>query len=113
MDLVALENDYFLIKFASKEDFVFARDQGPWIILDHYLVVREWEPEFDPMAEKTEKLVVWVRFPCLPIELYDYAFLKKVGEKIGKPIRADHSTGTATRGRFARSVWRWTSQNRC
>lgn len=102
MDLVALENEYFLVKFYSTEDFEYARDQGPWIILDHYLLVKEWEPEFEPMTDKTEKIVVWVRFPCLPIELFDYAFLKKVGEKIGKPIRADHSTDSATRGRFAR-----------
>lgn len=43
-----------------------------------------------------------MRIPCLPIEYFDYEFLKKVGEKIGKPIRADHNTGTAARGRFAR-----------
>lgn len=102
MDLVALENDYFLVRFYSKDDYEFARDEGPWTILDHYLVVKEWAPDFDPLTDKTEKLIVWVRFPCLPIEYFDYAFLKKVGEKIGKPIRADHNTGTAARGRFAR-----------
>lgn len=102
MDLVALENDYYLVRFYSKEDFEFARDQGPWSILDHYLVVKEWSPDFDPITDKTEKLIVWVRIPCLPIEYFDYAFLKKVGEKIGKPIRADHNTGMAARGRFAR-----------
>lgn len=102
MDLVALENNYFLVRFYSKEDYEFARDQRPWTILDHYLVVKEWAPDFDPLTGKTEKLIVWVRIPCLPIEYFDFTFLKKVGEKIGKPIRADQNTGTATRGRFAR-----------
>lgn len=102
MDLVALENDYFLVRFHSKQDFEFARDQGPWSILDHYLVVKEQSPDFDPTTNKTEKLIVWVRIPCLPIEYFDYDFLKKVGEKIGKPIRADHNTGMAARGRYAR-----------
>lgn len=40
MDLVALENDYYLVRFYSKDDFEYARDQGPWSILDHYLVVK-------------------------------------------------------------------------
>lgn len=101
IDLVALENGYYLVKFYAVEDYKFARDEGPWTILDHYLVVKEWTPDFDPVSDKTEKLIVWVRFPCLPIEYFDWVFLKKVGEKIGRPIRADHNTGTATRGRFA------------
>lgn len=29
MDLVALNNDYFLVKFYSEEDYKFARDEGP------------------------------------------------------------------------------------
>lgn len=42
MELVALDNDYFIIKFASIEDNInFAKFEGPWIILDHYLVVKE------------------------------------------------------------------------
>lgn len=102
MNLVALENEYYLVRFHSIDDYKFARDQGPWSILDHYFMVKEWTPNFDPITNKTEKLIVCVRIPCLPIEYFDYEILKKVGEKIGKPISGDHNTGRATRGRFAR-----------
>lgn len=71
LDLVALENGYFLAKFYSVEDFKFARDEGSWTVLDHYLVVKEWAPDFDPVTEKTDKIIVWMRFPCLPIEYFD------------------------------------------
>lgn len=67
MDLIALENEYFLVKFYSQDDYKFARDDGPWTILDHYHVVKEWAPDFDPLTDKTEKLIIWVRFPCRPI----------------------------------------------
>lgn len=40
-ELVALDNDYFIVKFSSIEDYNFAKFEGPWIILDHYLVVKE------------------------------------------------------------------------
>lgn len=102
MDLVALENEYFLVRFSSKKDYEYAKLGGPWMILDHYLVVKEWYPNFDPLNDKTEKLIVWVRIPCLPIEYFNFVFLKKVGKKIGRPIRADFSTDMASRGKFAR-----------
>lgn len=102
VDLVALNNDYFLVKFYSEEDYVFARDEGPWTILDHYMVVKEWTSNFDPVTDKIQKLIGWVRFPCLPIEYFDYGFLEKIIRKIRKPIWVDHNTGTASRGRFVR-----------
>lgn len=92
MYLITLENDYFLVRFHSKEDYEFARDQGPWTILDNYLVVKEWTPNYDPLMDKTEKLIVWVRIPCLLIEYFDFPFLKKIRKKIGKQIRAYHNT---------------------
>ncbi|XP_019178319.1 PREDICTED: uncharacterized protein LOC109173535 [Ipomoea nil] len=101
-EIVAIDNDYFLVKFGSKDDLDFAKFEGPWMILDHYLIVKEWEPNFDPMTDKTEKVLVWVRFPCLPIEYYSGIFLWKVGDKIGCPFRVDHATSQASGGRFAR-----------
>lgn len=72
------------------------------MILEHYLLVKAWTPNFDPMTDKMKKVLLWVHFPCLPIEYYDKEFLYKVGEKIGKPIKWDETTELATRGKFAR-----------
>lgn len=102
LELVAIENDYFIAKFASNDDYEFAKYEGPWLILDHYLIVKEWTPNFDPFAEHTEKILAWVRFPCLPIEYYDKTFLMKIGEKIGKPVKVDQATSLVSRGKFAR-----------
>lgn len=44
MELIALENDYFLVKFASIEDYKFAKFEGLWMVMDHYLIVKEWCP---------------------------------------------------------------------
>lgn len=77
MDLVALENDYFLVRFYSKDNYEFTRDESPWIILDHYLIVKEWAPNFDPIIDKTKKVIIWVRFPCFPIEYFDYSFFSE------------------------------------
>ncbi|XP_019189720.1 PREDICTED: uncharacterized protein LOC109184127 [Ipomoea nil] len=101
MDLVAIDNDYFLVRFGSNDDLEYAKFGGPWMILDHYLIVKEWTPDFDPVTDKTEKVLVWIRFPCLPIEYYRTSFLQKIRRKIGRPIRVDQATSQVSRGRFA------------
>lgn len=102
MELITLENDYYLVKFASALDYEFVKFGGPWMIMDHYLIVKEWTPNFDPMTDTTEKMLVWVRFPNLPMEYYDQSFLFRVGEKIGRPIMIDGATTLTSRGKFAR-----------
>lgn len=37
--LVALENDYFIVRFSSIDDYDHAKFEGPWMIMDHYLLV--------------------------------------------------------------------------
>lgn len=102
MDLAAIQNGYHLVRFASVDDYEFAKLERPWIVLDHCLIVKDWEPDFDPMRDTTQKLLVWVRFPCLPIEYYDYDFLMRVGREIGEPKKVDQATSMASRGLFAR-----------
>lgn len=40
-DLIAISDDYFIAKFESLKDYEYAKFEGPWMILDHYLVVQE------------------------------------------------------------------------
>ncbi|XP_019180087.1 PREDICTED: uncharacterized protein LOC109175269 [Ipomoea nil] len=101
-DLIALNQDYFIAKFESLRDYEYAKFEGPWMILDHYVVVQEWEPNFSPYNNKTKKLLAWVRFPDLPIEYFDEDFLKKIGKTVGRPIKIDTATHLASKGKFAR-----------
>lgn len=59
-------------------------------------------PNFDLFANVMEKILAWVRFPYLPIEYYDTAFLMRVGKLIGEPMKVDQATGSVSRGKFAR-----------
>lgn len=77
-ELITLDLDYFLAKFESLSNYEFAKFEGPWMLINHYLVVQEWKPNFDPKSDKTEKLLVWVRFPTLPIEYFEDELLIKI-----------------------------------
>lgn len=72
------------------------------MVLEHYLIVKEWVPNFDPSTDTTENVIVWVRFPCISAEYFDSDFLMRVGRKIGKPLYIDTSTSLVSRANYAR-----------
>ncbi|CAN1128365.1 hypothetical protein LINPERHAP2_LOCUS4586, partial [Linum perenne] len=45
---------------------------------------------------------VWARLPGLPLEYFDHAILKHIGDRIGKTVRIDNTTLEGCRGNFAR-----------
>ncbi|KAJ4833493.1 hypothetical protein Tsubulata_006664 [Turnera subulata] len=95
-------NDFFLARFTSEEDYKRALCEGPWMFADHYLTIRKWVPNFDPNAEKITKTMVWVHISDLPIEYYDKEFLRGVANRIGKIIKIDAATSSASRGKYAK-----------
>lgn len=76
LHIIDLGRDYYLVTFSHKDNLVKALLEGPWLIFDHYLVVKKWCPDFDPATAAIEKVSVWLRFSGLPIEYYDYDVLK-------------------------------------
>ncbi|XP_019150060.1 PREDICTED: uncharacterized protein LOC109146841 [Ipomoea nil] len=102
LDLIALDKDYYLVRFGSVDDLEYAMYEGPWMVMDHYLIVKPREPDFDPMNDTTEKILVWVRIPCILVEYNDIIFLRKLGNRIGRTVRVDQATSLVSRGKFAR-----------
>lgn len=47
--------------------------------------------------------MAWVRFPELPLELFDEEVLYAMGNTLGKTVKIDHTTLVATRGKYART----------
>ncbi|KAI9110182.1 hypothetical protein K1719_018624 [Acacia pycnantha] len=56
--LINIGNGFFVVKFTNKEDYSKALTGGPWMIFDHYLTVRPWEPLVRHEEEKAEIVVV-------------------------------------------------------
>ncbi|CAN1729268.1 hypothetical protein LINPERHAP1_LOCUS551 [Linum perenne] len=75
---------------------------GPWMILDHYLIVHQWDHSFRVSNDLPKKMVAWVRFPHLPIHFYHVEVLTSLGNLVGKTIKIDFNTQRAERGKFAR-----------
>ncbi|CAN0843762.1 hypothetical protein LINGRAHAP2_LOCUS4029 [Linum grandiflorum] len=100
--MVDLDNEIFLASFENSLDYDHALTGGPWLILDHYLVVHTWDPSFRASSNLPPKMVVWIRFPRLPYQYYHEEILKGLGNLIGRTVRMDDRTLTSARGKFAR-----------
>ncbi|XP_020963574.1 uncharacterized protein LOC110265121 [Arachis ipaensis] len=102
IDVIDLGNDFFLVKFFSSEDLDFALTEGPWKILDHYLTIRFWKPDFNPSEASIDTIAAWIRLPGLAIEYYHRAILEKIGNIVGRTLKVDSNTAEVSRGKFAR-----------
>ncbi|QHO29058.1 uncharacterized protein DS421_7g222010 [Arachis hypogaea] len=102
IDVIDLGNDFFLVKFHNSSDLDYALMEGPWKVLDHYLTIRLWQPDFNPTTTAIDKIAVWIRLPDLPIEYYHRAILQKIGGIVGRTIKVDTNTAEITREKFAR-----------
>ncbi|GAU17846.1 hypothetical protein TSUD_329720 [Trifolium subterraneum] len=102
INIVDVGHDFFLVTFTNKEDHYRALIEGPWLIYDNYLVVREWSPNFHPAGEVIKHVAVWVRFSGLPIEYYDTKMLHFIGNRIGRTVKVDRTTQSQARGKYAR-----------
>jgi hypothetical protein len=102
ISIIDLGYEYFLVYFTNEQDYTKALEDGPWLIYDHYLIAREWTPNFHPSNAKIEKAAVWVRISGLPIEYYDAKVLHYIGNRIGQTVKVDKNTLLQERGKYAR-----------
>ncbi|KAK9035110.1 hypothetical protein V6N11_077159 [Hibiscus sabdariffa] len=99
--LIDIENDYFLVKFSSRSDYIAALTDGPWTIFGHYITVESWSSDFDPSQTHPSRIMAWVRLPGLPITWYKRSLIEAIGSCIGSVVNIDYQTDYGRRGRFA------------
>ncbi|XP_048491355.1 uncharacterized protein LOC125492689 [Beta vulgaris subsp. vulgaris] len=102
LEVIDLGKDTYLFRFSLQDDYERALFGGPWYVLDHYLMVTQWQPNFIPTHNPFSSMAVWIHLPELPVEYYDKEALFTIASKLGKPIRVDYATNHLTRARYAR-----------
>jgi len=101
--LIDIGCDYYVTRFTNMEDYDHVMMNGPWMIGDNYLVIREWVPNFVPEEDHITKLTAWVQIPKLSMEYFNKQFLlHKIGQKIGRVLKVDNTTENVERGQYTR-----------
>ncbi|CAL5432119.1 unnamed protein product [Camellia sinensis] len=93
-------NGFFIVKFQVMEDYSF--HWGPWVVMDRYVTIRKWQPDFKSDEAEEDTTAIWVRFPNLPIEYYDEKVLYHIAKVLGKPLKVNINIAMAARGKYAR-----------
>ncbi|XP_061361004.1 uncharacterized protein LOC133304935 [Gastrolobium bilobum] len=97
-----VENGFFFARFSEEKDLSYALTAGSWVLFDHYLAIRSWEPDFHPFSASISRIMAWVRLPSFPVEYMNTELIKEVGNWLGKFIKMDAATTCLARGKFAR-----------
>ncbi|KAJ1378330.1 Zinc finger, CCHC-type [Sesbania bispinosa] len=92
LEVIDLDNEYFVIRFEDWDDLHHVLEGGPWMIAGHYIVIQRWQPKFSPYEDDLRRVAVWVRVPGLPIEYYDKRVLWRIGNVLGKTVKVDANT---------------------
>ncbi|KAJ1434566.1 hypothetical protein SESBI_05434 [Sesbania bispinosa] len=92
MEIIDLDNEYFVVRFEDLDDLQHVFDDGPWMLGDHYIVIQRRQLGFVPYEDDLRRVAVWVRVPGLPIEFYDKRVLWSIGNALGKTVKIDVNT---------------------
>ena len=65
--------------FSLEEDYKGALFEGPYILVDQYLLVKRWRLFFLSNVKEVTRIPTWIRIPKLPLDLYTNKFLWRVG----------------------------------
>lgn len=102
IEVIDLGKETYLFRFSLSDDYEKALFGGPWYVLNNYLMLNQWQPNFRLTQNPFDRLVIWVHIPELPVEYYDKEALFIIASKLGKPIGVDYATNHLTRARYAR-----------
>ncbi|KAL4369146.1 hypothetical protein GQ457_05G010380 [Hibiscus cannabinus] len=102
LQLIDLENNYFLVRIEDPRDYRKILTEGPWTIYGSYLTVQPWSRSFSTSEKHPSRVVVWVRLPGLPYKYYSKALFRRIAAIVGDVVRVDYNTQVGERGKFAR-----------
>lgn len=82
-DFLSLGNGYFVVNFDTYEDYKRVLFEGPVFMMERFLHVEAWRPNFRADLARIRTAVIWVRFPFLPPEQIDAKMLFRIARRIG------------------------------
>ncbi|KAL4272787.1 hypothetical protein GQ457_13G012020 [Hibiscus cannabinus] len=104
LQLIDLDNSYFLVRIEDPRDYRKILTEGPWTIYGSYLTVQPWSRSFSTSEKHSSKVVVWVRLSGLPYKYYSKALFRRIAAIVGDVVKVDYNTKAGERGKFARLV---------
>ncbi|KAL4303954.1 hypothetical protein GQ457_10G016280 [Hibiscus cannabinus] len=92
LQLIDIENNYFIVRFSAESDYSRVLTDGPWTIFGSYLLVQPWSRNFTTSEKYQSQVIVWVRIPGLSYRYYNKALFRYIALLLGKVVCVDYNT---------------------
>ncbi|KAI0523298.1 hypothetical protein KFK09_005693 [Dendrobium nobile] len=102
VQLLSLNDGFFLFRFSCREDYDLVWSRGVWFLLGKPFVFQKWHPKFVPKREDFSSVPIWVKIHDLPLACWNSEGISRIASKIGIPVAADKLTELKTRLTYAR-----------
>ncbi|XP_019251326.1 PREDICTED: uncharacterized protein LOC109230263 [Nicotiana attenuata] len=96
------DEGYYIFKFQTIEDRDLVLHAGPYTYHNKPLILRNWEIDFYFDLECLSTILLWVKFPGLPMGYWPLEALGKLASGVGKPLYTDRITAEMERISYAR-----------
>ncbi|KAJ0615164.1 hypothetical protein HanIR_Chr02g0070901 [Helianthus annuus] len=87
-------NGFFFFKFKTKEGMDQMLEDGPWLIRNVPIILKEWSASIKMEKEDIKVVPVWVKMHDVPLAAFTEDGLSLVASKIGVPKMLDSYTAT-------------------
>ncbi|KAJ0615176.1 hypothetical protein HanIR_Chr02g0071041 [Helianthus annuus] len=100
---------FFFFKFQTKEGMDKLLEEGPWMIRNVPIILKEWSPSVTVEKEDITSIPMWVKMHDVPLAAFTEDGLSLIASKIGTPKMLDSFTATMYveswgRSSFARAL---------
>ncbi|XP_009624495.1 uncharacterized protein [Nicotiana tomentosiformis] len=99
--LLLHDEGYYVIKFQTLGDKNEIFYVGPYIINNKPIILKPWTADFDFSVEFPTEILLWVKFPKLPMSCWGEVSLSRIASALGKPVFADECTTKRSRISYA------------
>ncbi|KAJ6959613.1 hypothetical protein NC653_037845 [Populus alba x Populus x berolinensis] len=97
------ESGWLIFKFATDADKLSILAGGPYLIYGRPLILRPMPVFFFYFSSSDmHTVLVWVKFPNLPLQCWSLKCLSKIASVLGRPVQSDMLTHTMSRLSYAR-----------
>ncbi|KAJ0521403.1 hypothetical protein HanIR_Chr10g0470471 [Helianthus annuus] len=98
-------NGFFFFKFKTKEGMDQMLEDGPWLIRNVPIILKEWSASIKMEKEDIKVVPVWVKMHDVPLAAFTEDGLSLVASKIGVPKMLDSYTATMCAESWGRSSY--------
>ncbi|CAH9081865.1 unnamed protein product [Cuscuta europaea] len=96
------DKGWVIFKFQTEADRLKVLKEGPYVIFGKLLMLKVLSEDFTFDDEEFLKVPIWVKFPRLPMKLWNKEAMSEVASMVGVPLTTDMVTQERSNHNFAR-----------